>query len=669
MGRFNQSSLYALALAAILLTPLATFSLPGPLLQADKHTFLFLALAIVFIIWLATRIIAGLIVLPRSAVFYAAAALWLVTLASAIFSSSPRVSILGSPFDLSTLAVLTGGFLLLYLMATLSRPISRVAIFYTLLFALALVLLGLRIFKLDLLGNWTDFGIFYGLVVIVSAVFLEFSWDISFFRILGLFGLLLSLFALALTNVSTLSLLVFAALVLLGLVKLWRGEGSLKGRLPFVCLGAALVLLIAVIGNRPGGLLLPYTNKIAPAPLTVRPSLSTSVTVAWRALSEHPLLGPGPNLFAREWEKYKPLEVNRSDFWSIDFSNASGFIPTVIVETGLLGLLAWLGLLVTVIWAGARLIRQGQLTGLIFGYALASVFAAGYLLLALFFFQVGLALLVLSFAILGLLIACQFALGLSGETTLVFGPSSHLRPAILLAAAIVVLGGMSAGYFSLTRYRALAAYIRGFEAGSRGDLAGAVASLKQSVALDNQDAYERTLATLELSSALQATTSPAFVGSYREAIQAARQSVDADPTNYLNYLTLGDVYGSGAALKINGAYEQAEAAYQMAKGRNPEGPFVELELANLEFARGNTKAAVPHLNAAVALKPNYAPAYLLAAQISSDSGDLATAIKILQMFLVLDPSNKEVSGSLAKLQARQSASQLSATTTPIHRKR
>ncbi|KKW05574.1 MAG: hypothetical protein UY39_C0056G0002 [Candidatus Kaiserbacteria bacterium GW2011_GWC2_49_12] len=38
---------------------------------------------------------------------------------------------------------------------------------------------------------------------------------------------------------------------------------------------------------------------------------------------------------------YKPLGVNFTEFWNVDFYSGVGFIPTSFVTVGLLGVVAW----------------------------------------------------------------------------------------------------------------------------------------------------------------------------------------------------------------------------------------------------------------------------------------------------------------------------------------
>src|SRR3989338_8177488 len=54
------------------------------------------------------------------------------------------------------------------------------------------------------------------------------------------------------------------------------------------------------------------------------------------------IVGSGPNQFVGEWLMSKPSAVNQTIFWNTDFNYGVGLIPTFIVTTGLLGIIAWL---------------------------------------------------------------------------------------------------------------------------------------------------------------------------------------------------------------------------------------------------------------------------------------------------------------------------------------
>src|SRR3989344_7351960 len=68
------------------------------------------------------------------------------------------------------------------------------------------------------------------------------------------------------------------------------------------------------------------------------------------------IVGSGPNQFVGEWLMSKPSAVNQTIFWNTDFNYGVGLIPTFIVTTGLLGIIAWLIFLLPILLTGFRAI-------------------------------------------------------------------------------------------------------------------------------------------------------------------------------------------------------------------------------------------------------------------------------------------------------------------------
>ena len=627
---------FALLALSVVALPLVIFSANSTLATAEKRSlFLILTLGTV-IVWLLARFKGQKFDLPRSSILGASFLVWLVTLFSTIFSPARTVSLWGTPLDIITLSSVTVGVALLYLSSSYFKPLSRVALFYTLLFAVSVPIFVAQVFHFGLLGSWSDVGIFFALICILSVILSEYSRQIPFLRLLGITGLVLSLIAITFVNVWLISLLLLISVFVVCILKLTTITGTLKQKFPLLAVVAMVVLAIGLIGGRSGGFLLPIINRVAPAPLSVRPSLATTAGVGWATFSQDPILGAGPNLFAREWVKYKPLEVNQTEFWGMDFTTGSGFIPTIIVETGLLGLATWALFLVALCITGFGVIKRAKSQNLLTTYALASLFGTCLLWVMQIFFVTGYALLALTFTITGVLVACRLYLQEVPERVYTTEGRPRLRSLISSILILLVLLVGWVGYATAAQHLAFKTFTSALLAGGNGDIDGAVVKIERAISLDGLDAYYRTLAELNLSALARSnvanqndptTLEQNFIIFYNKAMAAANKAISLDPTNYLNHLSLATVYADVVSLKVDGAYDQAKLSYETAASLNPTSPLIPLSMARLEVAHLTPKEAVPYLNAAIALKPNYAPAFLFASQISVASGDLDTAIK------------------------------------------
>jgi Flp pilus assembly protein TadD len=91
--------------------------------------------------------------------------------------------------------------------------------------------------------------------------------------------------------------------------------------------------------------------------------------------------------------------------------------------------------------------------------------------------------------------------------------------------------------------------------------------------------------------------------------------------------------------QLEGVYEQAQLAYSEASSRNPTNPELPLLLARLELNHGDREAARSFIRKSIALKENYADAYLLLAQLEIQDGHTNVAIASAEKLAVLRPNN------------------------------
>ncbi len=129
----------------------------------------------------------------------------------------------------------------------------------------------------------------------------------------------------------------------------------------------------------------------------------------------------------------------------------------------------------------------------------------------------------------------------------------------------------------------------------------------------SQEAGSGESARATLQSALTAT------------IQHGLAAVSIESRNYQNWLTLARLYGELAGVGIEGAEDQAKRAYGEAIKNNPTTPLPHLGLAQLELQRGRDAEAKVHLEAALSIKSDFAPAHFLLSQIDARTGDFASA--------------------------------------------
>jgi len=133
------------------------------------------------------------------------------------------------------------------------------------------------------------------------------------------------------------------------------------------------------------------------------------------------------------------------------------------------------------------------------------------------------------------------------------------------------------------------------------------------------------------------------------AEQSARQAIEFDKTNYINWLNLGFVYESVVPLGVEKSYENALSAYKEALALNPKSPSIYLRLAKLEVTAKNLELAKSYVNNALNEKPNYIEAIIFKAQIDFSMGNKEQAKQDLEMALIIDPNNQNVKSLLDSL--------------------
>ena len=105
---------------------------------------------------------------------------------------------------------------IIFLSSVAFQTLSSVAVLYLALFSSGLILFLSELTHIifgwgsgilvgpgsNLLGNWYDFGIFFGLMTLLALILIEFGQRLSFFRRLSFILIILSLLALVFVNFS-----------------------------------------------------------------------------------------------------------------------------------------------------------------------------------------------------------------------------------------------------------------------------------------------------------------------------------------------------------------------------------------------------------------------------------------------------------------------------------
>ncbi|MDO8552593.1 MAG: tetratricopeptide repeat protein [bacterium] len=619
-----------------------------------------IAIIIVTIAWSAARIAEGSIQIPKTYLLAVAALLPISYVVSALVTGRWWSSFVGTGVEQDTvLAILALYALLLAFAVVLSRGIRETIFAVRALLAGGAILVLLQLWKIafpdysgfggalpgavsSVIGSWHDLAIFLGLLLFFSIAFRNSLGGVaSLWRRLLWWTAVGSAVLLVIINSPDVWLALAIMAALYG-AYLWfelRKSGDIlkisvfRALLPYIIL--AIVASVLSYGGTAITTRLPARLQLSQ--LEVRPSWQGTYAVGKQALTSARefIVGSGPNTFTRTWSLYKPLSVNATQFWNTDFYSGVGLIPTSLLSVGILGLLSWGFLILYILWLIVRFARDRSLRTPI--KTVTGVVLAGTLYLFVFniVYVPGVSITALSFALIGILIALFAAERKVGMWTYALnwkGVKSGSLATAVVALALVIIFGSAESIRALVSDTQVNRAIVAYSATGDLDAAAKYDEYALSVFADNDRAHRTgvEIGLLQLKEMLaQGDTSDEMRTRLQNTLQATLKhgiaAVSADSGNYRNWLSLAQLYSELSAGGIQGADKNAKDAYERARIENPTSPLPLLGLAQIDLAASDNKAALEHLNSALAIKSDLTQARLLLSQLSARTNDLAKA--------------------------------------------
>ena len=526
------------------------------------------------------------------------------------------------------------------------------------------------------LGSWTDMAVAFGLLASFSALAIGMIPMRPAVKaaVYGVF--VLSTALLVVIGFSTAFGLTLAAAIFL-FVYLSRVEKDflfhIKGGkenffsrptfLPIVLAVVALLMFVnPTLSETRGKLNNVISEKFEVSNSDVRPTLSATLGISKAVLSNSGLLGSGPNTFGQDWMIFKPLDINATPFWGVAFPFGVGFIPTQIASTGILGSALWLAFFALLLTLALRTLNKVPESRAVRFVTISTLLVSLFLWVSVIFYVPSSALFCLAFLFTGLLLSLTRDHGLVSSYVVSLKENTPARP---VALVFMLLALLAMGYFGfLGGKRTLASYH--FEkavkiSNAEGDHYKEIGDeLMKALRFNSTDIYFDSLSRLNFSKAQAAANSKEgdpeankaiFEEGLRSSIQAARSAVAANPASYANWIALGNIYSSlvPEPLKVEGAYENAKSAYGEAMRRNPNNPELPLFLARLEIGKGNAEEARSYIRSSIALKEDYADAYMLLAQLEIQEKNIPAAIASTEVLAKMAPENAGVHFELGVL--------------------
>ncbi len=671
----------------LFLTPIFFIPSLAVPLQTGRAAFILYGIIAAFIVWAIARLKDGIFEAPRSLFYASAGVLALAYTASALFSANQAVSLSGSGFELGTLAFFLPSLALFalvplvtktkeqifYSFATLLGSFFLVSLFHTIRFIFGADVLSFDIFTsatANVIGKWNDLGIFFGLSALLSLIALERATLTKLFKILVYVCFVLSMIMLIVVNFAPvwISLAVLSLVFFVYKLSFDKEEGELGARIPYHALAVLIISVLFIFaGAKISGLI---SDSLGTSQVEVRPSWGATMEIAKSSLGANPVFGVGPNRFSSEWLMHKPVGINSTVFWNVDFNYGIGFVPSFIATSGILGILAillFIGLFVTL--AVKALLRPSAAPFTRY-LVLSSLFASVYLWIFSVIYVPSAAIWILTLILSGLFVAAAREDGIVGTKRF----SVLNRPAAsfvsVLLTILALIGAVSFAYFVTVKVLANVYFQKGvITINTTNDLVAGEKSITQALTLAPNDTYYQSLSELYLvkinnlfqdTKITQSEAQAQFQQLLGVAIQAAQAAVAYDPTNYQNHLTLGRIFEAVVPLNIEGAYDSAKKAYDAGLAVNPESPEIYLVLARLEVANKNNEAAKAFIAQALEKKNDYADAYFLLSQIQIADNDVPNAINSVSAAATLTPNDPGIFFQLGLLYYNQKNFQNSA---------
>ena len=391
-----------------------------------------------------------------------------------------------------------------------------------------------------------------------------------------------------------------------------------------------------------------------------RPSWQATLEVGQESFAKNPIFGTGPTTFGSQWLLAKTADLNNTVFWNVDFTTGIGYVPSIIAVTGLVGALAWMLFFGFFIFIGFRalIFSRAQHQGM-FVLSLGSYVLALYFWLISILYVPGATVLFMAFAMTGIFIATlRFAGNEKREWGIFFARSPRIGFMLVFGLTLLLLSSIVTIFFAGQQYVAGIFYNQSVLAAQNGDRVGAGIALGKSLTLTQGDRQYRLGAALGQSDLNQIANdealsqeerSQSFQAALASSVESALLATQIKPNNYQNWITLGNVYQLVVPLKVEGAYENAKAAYAKAEELNPQNPEISLILAQLEIANEDNDAARVLLEKAISQKQDYVDAIFLLSQLEVQAGNTEEALQSAEAAAFFQPNNANILFQLAVL--------------------
>lgn len=405
------------------------------------------------------------------------------------------------------------------------------------------------------------------------------------------------------------------------------------------------------------GLLVHGWSLLPGKPAELRlPSLTASWSVALDSIREprSALIGVGPAAYQNVYTRYKPLWVNDTPEWSLQFSQAANTPLTILTMMGFVGLIAWI-LLATKVFNQVKSADMNSKP-----IAVLATFAV-LMQLLLPSNVVTLTIFAITIAVLSASQRSQLSvLQLGAMSAQVSGPRSLeqiydqrdqkvINPFFLIAIILMVGVGV-VGYMTSRAYAAYYNMNLSNRAAIENDAASAyqlqLKAVNQNPYLDSvrrRYALTNMLIAVAISNKADITEEEQtqVTQLLQQSIREARSATLLDPGDTQNWTVLAQIYQNIIPASEE-AISWAVQSYVSAIETNPTDPSLRIALGSIFLGQEEYQQAAALFQQATEVKPDFANAHYNLAVALKQIGQLEAARTAYQRVLVLiDPSSDD----------------------------
>lgn len=608
-----------------------------------------------------------------------------LTLLSSFFSSSYKDGFLGSGMELDSWYAISLFLLLIILVVSIVNTKERIFKVLSILwvsFGVASLFQLIRIFasafKLDgvsgffslgglfdmpalnTVGTWGDFGMMAGIVAISLAVTLDivplknsikkvfwFLFGISAFMSAIASSVMLGFGPTQMSGVpssfvATASIVGIVAFmfVVMQLVKRYKDRENIYIKFPLASL--ILVFIGIVFLAAPIAINKQINSSIGIPDLSLvnlKPNFTETFNIAnstrdssWK----NSLIGVGPHGFYIARNQFRDVSVNNTDVWNEDFQFGFGYLPTLLINNGVVAFLLWMLSLLILLFVSIKTILKRAGADASINYTNIVTFIPALLLwINAMVNTPGPAVLVLTFVSTGLLIVSLILSGKIKQSNYIFPEGKWNKKICIVATVVFILLMLCLAFLWTERTRAVFYSSKAMQMINAKDanitvVPNAMFLLQKSFNIYHSDVYARAINNLALvqvnydvssNQANQSTSSqntnvqgvqlsPTTFSYLDVAVSSGRESIVANPNDFRNWLQYGSAMQTMALVITDATSSEqygrvALQSFAQAVDLAKNHPLPLYSVASLYILAGERDYAKVVLEKALMLKPNF----------------------------------------------------------------